>query len=113
MTGGVYMLKYHLTKILGHDVGPCSNVSIEIMRVSHDSINTKEKKKEEAAVKKAEVAAFKTYQSSWISASATKGSGRGSTAADSPVGRIPSFFVPRTGAGAQLSIKSMVKKRKQ
>jgi hypothetical protein len=47
ITGGVYRLKYHLAKIPGHDVGPCKNVSPEIMRVAHDSINTKERKKEE------------------------------------------------------------------
>jgi len=111
MIGGVYRLKYHLAKISGHDVGPCSNVSPEIMRLAHDSINSKERKKEEAAPKRAEFATFKATQGSGISASATKGSGRGSTATDSPVGgRIPSFFIPRTGAGAQSSIKSVVKK---
>jgi hypothetical protein len=96
MTGGVYRLKYHLAKISGHDVGPCSNVSAEIMRVSHDSINTKERKKEEAATKKDEIAAFKTYQSSGISVSATEGSGKGSTAVDSPVGWIllSSLYTP-------------------
>jgi hypothetical protein len=88
MIGGVYMLKYHLAKILGHDVGPCSNVSIEIMRVSHDSINTKERKKEEVVAKKDEVASFKTYQSSGISVNGTEASGRGTTATDSPVGWI-------------------------
>jgi hypothetical protein len=73
--GGVYMLKYLLAKILGHDVGPCSNVSAEIMRVSHDSINTKERKKEESAAKKVELAAFKIYQSSpGISTNAIEGS---------------------------------------
>jgi hypothetical protein len=114
ITGGVYRLKYHLAKISGNDVGPCSNVSAEIMRAAHDSINTKERKKEDSAAKKAELAAFKIYQSSpGISANATEGSGRGSTATDSPVGKIPSYFVPRTGPGAQPSIKSLVKKREQ
>ena len=107
-------MKYHLAKILGFDVGPCSNISPEIMRVSHDAINAKDKKKEESATKKAELAAYKMYQSSpGISSHATEGSGRGSTAADSPVGKIPPFFVPRTGSGAQPSIKSVVKKREQ
>ena len=105
-------MKYHLAKIPGFDVGPCSNVTPEIMRVAHDAINAKDKKKEKTATKKVELATFKIYQSSpRISANATEGSGRGSTAADSPVGRIPSFFVPRTGAGAQPSIKSVVKER--
>jgi hypothetical protein len=59
--GGVYRLKYHLAKILRFDVGPCKNVSLEIMRVVHDSINTKDRKKEESAAKKDELAAFKIY----------------------------------------------------
>jgi hypothetical protein len=112
--GGVYRLKYHLAKIPGFDVGLCSNVTPEIMRAAHDAINAKDKKKEESATKKAELAAYKMYQSSpGISSHATEGSGRGSTAADSPVGKIPSFFAPRTGSGAQPSIKSVVKKREQ
>jgi hypothetical protein len=107
-------LKCHLAKILGFDVGPCKNMSPEIMRVAHDSINAKDKKKEESATKKDELAAFKIYQSSpGISAHATEGSGRGSTAADSPVGKMSSYFVPRTGPRAQPSIKSVVKKREQ
>jgi hypothetical protein len=105
-------LKYHLAKILGFDVGPCKNVSPKIMRVAHDSINTKDRKKEESTTKKDEFAAFKIYQNSpGIFAHATEGSGRGSTTADSPVGKIPSYFVPRTGPRAQPSIKSVVKKR--
>jgi hypothetical protein len=112
--GGVYRLKYHLAKILGFDVGPCNNVSPEIMRVSHDAINAKDRKKEESATKKTKLAAFKMYQSSpRISSHATEGSGRGSTAADSPVGKIPSYFVPRAGPGGEPSIKSVVKKREQ
>jgi hypothetical protein len=100
--GGVYKLKYHLANVSRFDVGPCSNVSPEIMRVSHDAINAKDKKKEESATKKDELAAFKMYQSSpGISARATEGSGRGFTVADSLVGKIPSYFVPRTGSGAQ------------
>jgi hypothetical protein len=111
---GVYKLKYHLAKISGFDVGPCSNVTPKIMRVAHDAINAKDRKKEESATKKDELAAFKMYQNSpGISSHATEGSGRGSTAADSPVGKIPSYFVPRTGPGAQPSIKSVVKKREQ
>jgi hypothetical protein len=82
MIGGVYRLKYHLVKIPSHNVGPYSNVSPEIMRLAHDSINSKERKKEEAAPKRAEFATFKATQGSGISASATKGSGRGSTATD-------------------------------
>jgi hypothetical protein len=90
------------------------NVSAKIMRVGHDSINTKERKTEESATKKDELAAFKIYQSSpGISANATEGSRRGSIAASSPIGRIPSYFVPKTGPGAQLSIKLVVKKKEK
>jgi hypothetical protein len=86
--GGVYRLKYHLAKISGYDVGPCGKVTPEIMRAAHDAINAKDKKKEESATKKAELAAFKMYQSSpGISSHATEGSGRGFTAADSLLGK--------------------------
>jgi hypothetical protein len=94
--------------------GPRKNVSPKIMRVSHDSINTKDRKKEESATKKVELASFKIYQSSLgIFSHAIEGSGRGSTTANSPIGKIPSYFVPRIGPGAQPSIKSVVKKREQ
>jgi hypothetical protein len=71
----------------------------------HDSIEAKDKKKEDAAAKKAEL----TVRSSGLST--TEGSGRGST--DSATGRSASFFVPRTSAGAQPSIMSVLKKREK
>lgn len=108
MTGGISRLKNHLAKLPGHDVGLCIAVTLEIMRFAHDSFNAKDRKKEEIAVNKAELAYFGIARSSGLSTSAIEGSGRGSV--DSPIGRASSFFVPRTGVGAQSSIKSVIKK---
>ena len=107
MTGGITRLKYHLAKIPGRDVGPCSKVEPELMRAAHDALQVKDGKKEAAAAKKAQLAAF-GIESSRQSISPTAGSGRGSTAT-----RSSSYFVPRTTLGAQPSIKSLVKKREK
>jgi hypothetical protein len=106
MSGGICRLKYHLAKILGHDVGVCSNTTLEIMRIAFDSLEAKDKKKE-AVAKKVEL----IVRSSTTSTLEGHGSGRGST--DSAIERSASFFVPRTSTGAQPSIKSMLKKRKK
>jgi len=103
MTRGITRLKYHLAKIPGHDVGPCLKVEPKLMRVVHDALQVKDGKKEAAAAKKAQLAAF-GIESSRQSTSATAVSGRGSTAM-----RSSSYFVPRTTVGAQPSIKSLVK----
>jgi hypothetical protein len=86
MRGRISRLKYHLAKIPRHDVGICLKSTSEIMRVAHDSIQTKDKKKEDATTKKVEL----TIRSSWLST--PKGSGRGSM--DSVIVRSTSFFVP-------------------
>ena len=56
MTGGISRLKYHLKKLLGHDVGLCSAVTPEIMRMAHDAIHSKDRKREESAANRAELA---------------------------------------------------------
>jgi hypothetical protein len=58
----------------------------EIMRIVHDSIHAKDKKKEDATANRAKL----TIRSSRLST--TEGSGRDST--DSAIGRSASFFVP-------------------
>ena len=75
------------------------------MRVAHDSIEAKDKKKEDTATKKAEF----TVRSSRISTH--EGRGRGSM--DSTTGRSAYFFVPRTNARAQPSILSVLRKREK
>ena len=57
MTGGISRLKYHLEKLPGHDVGLCSGVTPEIMRMAHDAIHSKDRKREESAANRAEFAA--------------------------------------------------------
>ena len=51
----VSWLKYHLAKILGHDVGICGESTLEIMQVSHDSIYEEDRQREEAIANKDEV----------------------------------------------------------
>jgi hypothetical protein len=86
MTRRINRLKYHLAKILGHDVGICLKCTPEIMRVAHDSIQAQGKKKEDAATKNVEL----IVRSSGVST--PEGSGRGST--NSATGRSTYFFVP-------------------
>ena len=57
MTGGISKLKYHLAKLPGHDVGLCSVVTPEIMRMAHDAIHSKDRKRKESAANRAEHAA--------------------------------------------------------
>jgi hypothetical protein len=105
MIKGISTSKYHLAKPPRHDIGICPQVGPEVMRVVHDSIHAKDRKKEEAASHKVECA----IRSSGLST--TKGSGRGST--DSPTKRSSYFFVPPTKVGAQPSIMSMIEKRER
>ena len=81
------------------------------MRSTHDSINEKDRKKEEIATNKVELVAFGLTRSSGVSSNVVEGSGSIST--DSHTRRASSFFVPRIGVGAQPSIKSVVKKREK
>ena len=57
MTGGISRLKYHLEKLPGHDVGLCSAITPEIMRMAHDANHLKDRKREESATNRAELAA--------------------------------------------------------
>jgi hypothetical protein len=105
MTGGIRKLKYHLTKLPEHDLVICPRSSSKIMRVVHDLIHPKNKKKEEAATYKAE------HTIRILRLSTTEGSRRGST--DSPTSKSSSFLLPQTKAGAQPSIMSVIKKREK
>ncbi len=97
MSGGVHRLKHHLAKIPGHDVGPCPNVTPEIMRAAFDSLEAYEQKKAAEAANKAEQATF-------VDMEVEGPSERGSTAAKS-------YFVPRSGPGSQPGIKSVINKK--
>jgi hypothetical protein len=86
MSRGICRLKYHLAKIPGHDVGVCPNTNPEIMRIAFDSLEAKNKKKDEAAAKKAKL----SFRSSTTSTPEGQCSGRGST--DSGTGRFTFFL---------------------
>jgi hypothetical protein len=53
MSGGICRLKYHLAKIPGHDVEVCIKTNSKI--IEFDSLEAKDKKKNEAAARKAEL----------------------------------------------------------
>jgi hypothetical protein len=107
MSGGICGLKYHLAKILGHDVDICPNTNREIMRIAFDSLEAKDKKKDEKVARKAEL----SFRSSATSTPEGQGSGRGST--DSGIERLLPFFPTQTTPEAQSSIKSMLKKKEK
>ena len=85
--GGINRLKYHLAKLTRHDVSLCTGVTPKIMRSTHDSIHEKNKKKDEIAANRVELATFGLTRGSGVSMSTNVGasSGRGST--DSPIER--------------------------
>ena len=95
MSRGDNRLKYHIAKLPGHDVGLCTTVTPDVMRSVHDLIHEKNRKKDEIAANKVELAAFGQARSLGASLSTTigEGSGRGSIA--SPLGRagLTSHFV--------------------
>ena len=56
MTRSIGRLKYHLAKLPGDDVELCSAVTPEIMRMALDAIHSKDRKREESAANRAELA---------------------------------------------------------
>jgi hypothetical protein len=107
MFEGICKLKYHLAKILGHGIEVCGSTTLKIMRISFDSLEAKDKKKNDVALRKAEL----SFTSSVTSTPKGHGSGRGST--DSGIKRLSPFFPTRTTLGAQPSIRSMLKKKEK
>jgi hypothetical protein len=107
MSGGICRLKYHLAKMPGHDVDVCPKTNTEIMRIAFDSLEAKDRKKDEATTKKAEL----SVRSSVTSTLEGQCSGRGFTG--SGTGRFTTFFVLLTTPGAQPSIRSLLKKKEK
>ena len=87
MTRGISRLKYHLAKLPGNDVSLCTGVTPEIMRSAHDSIHEKNKKKDEIAANRVELASFGLTRGSGVSMSTNVGAGSGRGSTDSPIGR--------------------------
>ena len=92
MTGGIRRLKYHLEKLLGHDLGLCSANTPEIMRMAHDAIHLKDRKREESATNRAELVVGGVARTSGTYDHPTEGSVGGSTIMDSPSVRVVSLF---------------------
>ena len=100
-----------MAKILVHDVLICNESTPKIMRMAHDAIYEKDRKKEVAAANRAEIASGRVTRTSRTTdtsrfVSGIKGNERDSTNVDSPSTRASPFFhfVPRTRDGAQPSI---------
>ena len=79
-------MKYHLAKIPEHDVDVCPITNPKIMRIAFDSLEAKDKKKDEAAAKRDEL----SIRTSTTSTLERQCSGRGST--DSTTWRSASFL---------------------
>ena len=56
MTRGVNCLKYHPVRITGHEVTISTNSTPKTMRVAHQAIYEKDKKKEDVVALKLEIA---------------------------------------------------------
>eukprot|EP00253_Pinus_taeda_P017056 PITA_17056 len=101
MSGGVYRLKFHLAKIPGHDVEPCTNITPELIQRAMRALETLEQNREAKEELKRQLKR---------SAEGSGPSGTGSTAASANLVVASSFFVPRTTPGSQPSIGSMLKR---
>ena len=99
--GGVYRLKYHLAQIPGHDVGPCTNTTAELIQRAMRALGELEQTREAKEELKRQLKR---------SAEGSGPSGAGSTAASINPVAASSFFVPRTTPGSQPSIGSMLKR---
>eukprot|EP00253_Pinus_taeda_P036589 PITA_36589 len=98
---GVYRLKYHLAQIPGHDVGPCTNTTPELIQRAMRALGELEQTREAKEELKRQLRR---------SAEGSGPSGAGSTAASVNPVAASSFFVPRTTPGSQPSIGSMLKR---
>eukprot|EP00253_Pinus_taeda_P001665 PITA_01665 len=99
--GGVYRLKYHLAQIPGHDVGPCTNTTAELIQRAMRALGELEQTREAKEELKRQLRK---------SAEGSGPSGAVSTAASVNPVAASSFFVPRTTPGSQPSIGSMLKR---
>ena len=80
--GGVYRLKYHLAQIPGHDVGPCTNTTVELILRATRALGELEQTREAKEEMKRQLRR------------SAEGSGAGSTAASINPIAASSFFVP-------------------
>ena len=76
------------------------------MRDSHESVHSKDRKKEETTINKDKLATSGVARSLGVYTIESGGGG----SKDSSIGRASSFSVPQTKGGAQPSIRTMIKK---
>jgi hypothetical protein len=101
MTRGITWLKYHLAKILGHEVDICPNPNPEIMRIANKALEDVGLAREYREAKNAQFARGGCEIS------------EGGRIRSETHSSTSSFFVPRTTSGAQPSIRSMVKQKEK
>jgi hypothetical protein len=107
MTGGVYKLKYHLSKIPWHEVGICPNSSPELIVKATKALEEYAENKKYAEAKKKEMASRSKSSIHTLGAV-----GVGSSEIHSLQSVMPTtspFFVPRSTHDEQPSIRSMLK----
>jgi hypothetical protein len=108
MTDGVYKLKYHLTKIPGHEVGICPNSSPELIVKATKALEEYAENKKYTKSKKKEMASRSKSSTHTLGAVGVGSSEIHSSQSVVPTATSP-FFVPRSTPDAQSSIRSMLK----
>jgi hypothetical protein len=111
---GVYWLKYHLAKIPGNEVDICPKSSEELVAKATKAIEEYSKNKKYTEAKKKKMASRSKTRASTHTHGAM---GVESSEIHSSQSAMPtatsSYFMPRTTPGAQPSIKSMLKKKRE
>jgi hypothetical protein len=114
MFGGVYQLKYHLAKIPGNEVGICTESSEELVAKATKAIEEYSTNKKYTEAKKKEMASRSRSRGSThtLGAMGVESSELHSSQSVMPT-TTSSYFMPKTTPGAQPSIKSMLKKKRE
>jgi hypothetical protein len=114
MSGGVYRLKYHLAEIPGNEVEICPISSTKLVVKATKSLEEYAENKKYAEAKKKEMPSRSKSRTSThtLGAMGVESSEIHSSQSIMPT-TTSSWFMPRTTPGAQLSIKSMLKKKEK
>ena len=112
MTSEVYRLKYHLAKIPGHEVEICPISNPELVVKATKALEDYAENKKYAEAKKKEMASRSKSSTHTLGAMGVESSEIHSSQSIMPTATSP-FVVPRSTLGAQPSIRSMLKKRKE
>jgi hypothetical protein len=114
MFGGINRLKYHLAKIPGNEIEICPKSSEELVARATKALEEFSANKDYAKAKKKEMASRSTPRGSTPThgAMGVESSEIHSSQSVNPTA-TSSYFIPRTTSGAQPSIMSMMKKKRE